>query len=125
MVCQFSDERLAMVRIGTTDVSPQVLAPTVRNIKVCACHDNPVGDGAIQAFQYEETGRYLVVLLEQTQGVLTLCEVKIFGGTVPVRTYTLSPLYIICAYMCHILPLWLHRVCLNLHLINIRKERNE
>ena len=78
MVCQFSDERLAMVRIGTTDVSHQVLAPTVRNIKVCVCHDNPVGDGATQAFQREETGRYLVVLLEQTRVVLTLCEVKIF-----------------------------------------------
>ena len=45
-----------MIHIGTTDVSPEVLAPTIYNIKVCACQDTPVGDGATQAFQCQETG---------------------------------------------------------------------
>ena len=79
-----SGHRLAMIRIGTTDVSPEVLAPTVHNVKVCACQDTPVDDGATQAFQCKETGRYLVVLLEQEE-ILTLCEVQVFKGTVHSR----------------------------------------
>ena len=79
-----SGHRLAMIRIGTTDVSPEVLAPAVHNIKVCACQDTPVVDGATQVFQCKETGRYLVVLLEQEE-ILTLCEVQVFKGTVHSR----------------------------------------
>ena len=67
------------------------LTPTVNSMKVCVCQDNPVGDGATETFQCDETGRYHVVLLEQTQGVLTLCEVQVFGGTVHARTYIRFP----------------------------------
>ena len=75
------------------------MAPTVHSMKVCACQDNPVGNGATQAFQCKEIGRYLVVLLEQASGALTLREVQVFGGTVPVRMYALFILYIICVHM--------------------------
>ena len=69
-----------MIRIGTTDVSPEVVAPTVHSMKVCACQDSPVGEGETQEFSCGETGRYLVVMLENTEGTLTLCEVEVFEG---------------------------------------------
>ena len=69
-----------MVRIGTTDVSPEVVAPTLQNIDVCGCQDSPVGAGVTQGFSCGATGRYLVVLLELPHGILTLCEVEVFGG---------------------------------------------
>ena len=68
-----------MVRIGTTDESPDDVPPTVHNMKVCACQDSRVGDGETKAFHCGETGRYLVVLLEKTTA-LTLCEVEVFEG---------------------------------------------
>ena len=75
----FAGERLSMIRIGTTDVSPDVVASTVNNIKLCASQDTPVGHGVTQAFRCGTTGRYLVVLLDQ-RGVLTLCGVEVFSG---------------------------------------------
>ena len=69
-----------MIRIGTTDVSSEVVAPTVHNMKVCACQDSPVGEGETQAFSCGALGRYLVVLLETAEGTLTLCEVEVFEG---------------------------------------------
>ena len=73
-----------MVRIGTTYVSPEVEAPTIHNMEVCASRDSPVGEGETQAFSCGEMGRYLVVLLEQTAQYLTLCEVEVFaeGNTI-------------------------------------------
>ena len=67
-----------MIRIGTTDVSPEVEAPTLHNINVCASQDSGVPGGETQAFPCGETGRYLVVLLEKTKEVLTSCEVEVF-----------------------------------------------
>ena len=96
MVCALSGDRLSMVRIGTTNVSPEVLAPTASNIKLCGCHDNPVDEGATETFQCEETGRYLVVLLEKEEGRLSLCEVQVFEGTVSARWYTEYP----CKHVC-------------------------
>ena len=68
-----------MVRIGTTYVSPAVEAPTVHNVEVCASQDSPVGEGETQAFSCGKMGRYLVVLLEKIDGILTLCEVEVFA----------------------------------------------
>ena len=68
-----------MVRIGTTYVSPAVEAPTIHNVEVCASQDSPVGEGETQAFSCGKMGRYLVVLLEKTDGILTLCEVEVFA----------------------------------------------
>ena len=48
-----------MVRIGTTDVNPEVEAPTTLNIKVCASQDSPVGEGETQAFSCGEIGLWL------------------------------------------------------------------
>ena len=76
----FSGDRLSVIRIGMTDTSPEVTPPTINNMKVCACHDNPVGDGETQAFPCGTRGRYLVVLLEKAEGTLTLCEVEVFEG---------------------------------------------
>ena len=76
----FSGDRLSMVRIGTTEVSPEIVTPTVHNMKVCACQDRPVGEEETQAFSCGSTGRYLVVLLETAEGTLTLCEVEVFEG---------------------------------------------
>ena len=75
--------RLSMVRIGTTDVSPQVVVPTVHNIRVCACQDSRMGEGETKTFACGATGRYLVIILEKSgrSAVLTLCEVEVFGGT--------------------------------------------
>ena len=79
-----SGVKLSMVRIGTTDVSNDTEAPTFQNMKVCACKDSQVGNGATEAFHCGETGRYLVVLTEKT-GDLTLCEVEVFEGNVLFR----------------------------------------
>ena len=68
-----------MVRIGTTDVSPETVAPTVNNIEVCASQDSPVGDGETHVFPCEGIGRYLVVILEQTV-TLVFCELEVFQG---------------------------------------------
>ena len=75
-----------MVRIGTTDVSPEVEAPTILNIKVCASQDSPVGEGVTQAFSCGQIGRYLVVLLEKTPGILSLCEVGVFAEGIVILT---------------------------------------
>ena len=77
-------DRLSMIRIGTTDVSPAAKHPTLQNMKVCACQDSQVGNGATEAFHCGETGRHLVVLLEKTGG-LTLCKVEVFEGNVLFR----------------------------------------
>ena len=74
-----SGDKLKMIRIGTTDVSPDDVAPTVHNMKVCACQDSPMGNGETKAFHCGATGRYLVVLLEKTEK-LVLCEVEVFQG---------------------------------------------
>ena len=76
-----SGDRLSMIRIGTTNVSPDVVPPNVQNIKVCACQDSPMGNGETKKFHCEATGRYLVVLLEK-EGYLTLCEVEVFEGNI-------------------------------------------
>ena len=76
----FSGDRLSMIRIGMTDTSPEVTPPTIHTMKVCACQDNPVGDGETQALPCGTRGRYLVVLLEKAEGTLTLCEVEVFEG---------------------------------------------
>ena len=68
-----------MIRIGTTDDSPEVVAPTIYNVRVCASQDSPVANGATQELYCGGTGRYLVVLLEKTE-YLTLCEVEAFEG---------------------------------------------
>ena len=70
-----------MIRIGTTNASPDVVSPTVQNIKVCACQDNPMGNRETKKFHCGATGRYLVVLLEKI-GYLTLCEVEVFKGNI-------------------------------------------
>ena len=74
-----SGVKLSMIHIGTTDESPDDVAPTVHNMKVCACQDSPMGSGETKAFHCGETGRYLVVLLEKTES-LVMCEVEVFEG---------------------------------------------
>ena len=69
--------KLSMIRIGTTDVSPEVVAPTVHSITVCACQDSHLDNGETKAFHCGATGRYLVVLLEKTES-LVMCEVEVF-----------------------------------------------
>ena len=76
-----SGDRLSMISIGTTNVSPHVVPPNVMNIKVCACQDSPMGDAETKKFQCGTTRRYLVVLLQKT-GYLTLCEVEVFEGNI-------------------------------------------
>jgi hypothetical protein len=71
-------DRLSNVRIGMTDVSPTATPPTPSNIRICASKDPPVGDGATEVFPCAGQGRYLVVLLEGTSKMLTLCEVEVF-----------------------------------------------
>ena len=90
-----SGSRLAMIRIGTSDVSPEDVIPTVHNIRVCACQDSPGVDGVTVTFQSGEIGRYLVILMEQ-KGVLALCEVQVFKGTVSIKRELLCSLYV-CA----------------------------
>ena len=68
-----------MIRIGTTVMSPEVAIPTVHNMKVCACQDNPVDKGKTQAFTCAASGRYLVLLMEKTDA-FTLCEVELYEG---------------------------------------------
>ena len=79
-----------MLRIGTSDVSPDVTAPTINNINVCACQDNPMSNGEIKEFPCGATGRYLVILLEKV-GEFSLCEVEVFEGNV---LYPVEAIYI-------------------------------
>ena len=55
-------------------------APTLQSIDVCACKDEPIGSGATETFQCNKQGRYVVILLEALDSVLTLCEVEVFTG---------------------------------------------
>ena len=75
-----SANRLSNVRIGTTDVSPTTTAPTPTNFAICASQDPSVGAGVTQEFTCGGQGRYLVVLLEGTDKILTLCEVEVFAS---------------------------------------------
>ena len=79
-----------MIRIGTTDVSPEIVAPTLHSMKVCACQDGPVGVGATETFPCGKRGRYLVVMLEKTEASLTLCEVEVYEGRIAEVHHTLS-----------------------------------
>ena len=75
----FLGYRLNNIRIGVTDYEPSLAPPTLDNIHVCACRNDPVPDGAFLSFPCWATGRYLVVLLQGVQS-LTLCEVEVFEG---------------------------------------------
>ena len=75
----FSVERLSRIRIGTTDTSPAVKAPTLASMTVCACEEGDLAAGETRAFPCEASGQYVVILLEKTE-TLTLCEVEVFGG---------------------------------------------
>lgn len=75
-----SSDRLSDVRIGTTDVSPNITAPTPTNIAICASQDPAVGLGVTQEFSCGGQGRYLVVLLEGNNKILTLCEVEVYAS---------------------------------------------
>ena len=78
--------RLSNVRIGTTDVSPNTMAPAPTNIVICASQDPAVGAGVTQEFTCGGQGRYLVVLLEGTGKILTLCEVEVYASKVVTNT---------------------------------------
>ena len=69
-----SDDRLNMVRIGT---SMNRITPALTNYDVCAEHDDVIPDGVTRSFCCSAHGRYVIIQLE-LQGVLTLCEVKVF-----------------------------------------------
>ena len=68
-----------MLRIGTTDTSPETATPNLGNFQLCASEDEALGASEIRTFPCTTTGRYLVILLEQTSQFLTLCEVKVSG----------------------------------------------
>ena len=72
-------ENLTNLRIGTTDVNPTDVAPSLSSITKCASQDYPVEQGARQAFLCGETGRYVVIILEGKH-TLTVCEVEVFIG---------------------------------------------
>ena len=84
-----------MLRIGTTDVSPNVMAPTLNSINVCACQEHPMSNGEIKAFPCGATGRYLVILLEKV-GEFSLCEVEVFEGNVLHHVEAIYMEYKIC-----------------------------
>jgi hypothetical protein len=50
---------------------------------MCATFTGPVGNGETRIFSCNSAvyGRYLVVLLEGQDKILTLCEVQVFEGT--------------------------------------------
>ena len=66
------------MRIGVTHTSS---APTLQSIDVCACRDESVGSGVTEIVHCGKTGRYLVVILEGTREILTLCEVEVYTGS--------------------------------------------
>ena len=73
------EERLKQIRIGTTSKSPSELPPSVGNIKVCAQKDSGTVSGT-EAFPCGATDRFVVVILEYDDAILTLCEVEVFGS---------------------------------------------
>ena len=77
----FPAERLKMLRIGTTNTSPEDVSPNLNNFELCANEDEALGESEIRTFSCTTAGRYFVLLLEQYQ-YLTLCEVKVSGSIV-------------------------------------------
>ena len=74
--------RLRNVRIGVSNVSPTTRVPALGNFDVCFYYYGVYGAGETRTFPCPGgLGRYLIVQLEQKQ-YLTLCEVKVFAGTV-------------------------------------------
>ena len=86
----FLGERLSMLRIGTSNVSPDVKAPTISTINVCACQDSPMSNGETKAFPCGATGRYLVL---EKVGEFSLCEAEVYEGNV---LYPVEAIYIEC-----------------------------
>ena len=64
--------------------------PTLDNFDVCATYYGAIGAGETKAFPCVKTGRYVIVQLNSyydnatnpTTMILTLCDVKVFTGTV-------------------------------------------
>ena len=82
LMLKFSAEKLAMIRIGLTDVSPANVTPTSDNMRICACRDEYISSGETHTFPCGARGRYLVVLKEHKRGGLTLCEVQVYEGDI-------------------------------------------
>ena len=69
-----------MLRIGTSDISPLLRAPTLTNFDRCATYDATVGSAETMSFTCTTTGRYLIIQIEVTTNALNLCEVKVYAG---------------------------------------------
>ena len=70
-----SGDRLSNIRIGVTQTSPRENTPSVENIYVCARQDTQVL--GTQTFPCAAFGKYVVILIEARNSILTLCEVEV------------------------------------------------
>lgn len=70
-------DRFKMVRIGTTNQSPETVAPGLTNFEICHSYNPAVGPGITQGFYCGSTGRYLVIQLQQPDQILSICEVQV------------------------------------------------
>ena len=80
----FLDNRLANIHIGVTNVVPrdqEVMEPSELNLNECGFYEGAVPDNATVRIDCPSrvTGRYLVVLLQDTN-FLVLCEVTAAAG---------------------------------------------
>ena len=73
-------DRLREFQIGTTDTSPKEESPTLNSYDVCVINNVSVGSGVFKLFDCSATARY-VIIQQRIPEFLTLCEVKVFGGT--------------------------------------------
>ena len=71
-------DRFKMVRIGTTNQSPETVAPDLTNFEICHSYNPYLGSGVTQGFYCGSTGRYLVIQLQQSSQFLNICEVQVF-----------------------------------------------
>ena len=77
----FIEERLHDVSIGVTDTDPRSVTPSPDNYRLCAHISGAVGAQlSVVCNQPCQVGRYLVVQLPGTVGILSLAEVEVYAG---------------------------------------------
>lgn len=70
---------MSHIRVGMTEISPAVEAPTIETLILCASVDGVLQREIRLPMECVIRGRYLVIMLEK-YGYLTLCEVEIYEG---------------------------------------------
>ena len=74
----FAGGRLKNIIMGTTDTQ----ITDMNDINECNSEIGPLGAGEVRTFPCTTTGRYVVIVRQEVNAFLTLCEVEVYGEPV-------------------------------------------